>query len=324
MVSPKISIIVPVYNAEKYLHRCIDSILTQTFSDFELLLIDDGSTDKSGQLCNEYASKDNRVKVFHKQNGGVSSARNLGLDNAKGEWIAFVDSDDSVMNTYLSELISSNDVDLVVSGVRFINGNTSLLPPVALINIKENQGLLDEQLCYSYFRTPWSKLFKNRIIQLYSLRFSSFLRIGEDTDFVLRYLYEIKTLEFIPVSSYCYNDSGMMGGLQRYSMNAIDVYTHLSYIIISLNRLKSKLHYDFALFESEIKIYFRRLFFVYLVEKVPTYPEFVKESKSFKRCNGIYYDESRFREWFVTLMLRHFPFFAYIFLKRYRKNKCLL
>ena len=181
MVSPKISIIVPVYNAEKYLHRCIDSILTQTFSDFELLLIDDGSTDKSGQLCNEYASKDNRVKVFHKQNGGVSSARNLGLDNAKGEWIAFVDSDDSVMNTYLSELISSNDVDLVVSGVRFINGNTSLLPPVALINIKENQGLLDEQLCYSYFRTPWSKLFKNRIIQLYSLRFSSFLRIGEDT-----------------------------------------------------------------------------------------------------------------------------------------------
>ena len=80
-----VSIIVPVYNTEKFLHRCIDSILAQTYTDFELLLIDDGSKDSSGAICDEYAAKDARVKVFHKENGGVSSARNLGLDNARGE-----------------------------------------------------------------------------------------------------------------------------------------------------------------------------------------------------------------------------------------------
>ena len=88
-----VSIIVPVYNTEKFLHRCIDSILAQTYTDFELLLIDDGSKDSSGTICDEYAAQDARVRVFHKENGGVSSARNLGLDNARGEWVTFVDSD---------------------------------------------------------------------------------------------------------------------------------------------------------------------------------------------------------------------------------------
>ena len=91
-----VSIIVPVYNAEEHLRRCVDSILVQTFSDFELLLIDDGSKDGSAAICDEYTIKDSRVRVFHKENGGGSSARNLGLDNAQGEWIAFVDSDDFI------------------------------------------------------------------------------------------------------------------------------------------------------------------------------------------------------------------------------------
>ena len=84
MKNPLVSIIVPVYKAEQWLHRCIDSILAQTMPDFELLLINDGSPDKSGEICDEYAAKDSRIRVFHKENGGVSSARNLGLDNAKG------------------------------------------------------------------------------------------------------------------------------------------------------------------------------------------------------------------------------------------------
>lgn len=105
-MNPAISMIVPVYNTELYLHRCIDSILSQTFTDFELLLIDDGSTDRSGEICDEYAGKDKRVRVFHKENGGVSSARNLGLDEARGEWIAFVDSDDWVSTKLLEFLFS--------------------------------------------------------------------------------------------------------------------------------------------------------------------------------------------------------------------------
>ena len=117
---PQISVIVPVYNAEKYLHRCIDSILAQTFSDFELLLIDDGSKDNSGRICDEYAAKDSRIRVFHKKNGGVSSARNMGLDNAKGDWITFVDSDDWVKQDYLYSMISQPDADLIMSSFDII------------------------------------------------------------------------------------------------------------------------------------------------------------------------------------------------------------
>ena len=89
-----ISVIVPVYNTEKYLNRCVDSVLSQTYTDFELLLVDDGSTDSSGTICDSYALQDERVRVFHQVNGGVSSARKLGLDNAQGEWVTLIDSDD--------------------------------------------------------------------------------------------------------------------------------------------------------------------------------------------------------------------------------------
>lgn len=95
-MNPLISVIVPVFNAQNTLNRCVNSILNQTFRNWELLLIDDGSTDKSCEICNQYAAIDKRIKVFHKENGGVSSARNIGLDNANGDWITFVDSDDFI------------------------------------------------------------------------------------------------------------------------------------------------------------------------------------------------------------------------------------
>lgn len=118
MNNPKVSVIVPVYNVEKLLQRCIDSILAQTFTDFELLLIDDGSKDKSGEICDEYAAKDSRIRVFHKQNGGVSTARNIGIDKAQGEWIYFVDSDDIVLPSALGTFCSLiySDSELVMAG----------------------------------------------------------------------------------------------------------------------------------------------------------------------------------------------------------------
>ena len=123
MANPKISVIVPVYNTEKYLHRCIDSILSQTFTDFELLLINDGSKDGSGAICDEYAAKDNRVRVFHKENCGVSSARNLGLDNVQGEWVLFVDSDDWMELTMLAKMYHAaieNNADCVYCDFNFV------------------------------------------------------------------------------------------------------------------------------------------------------------------------------------------------------------
>lgn len=128
---PKISVIVPVFNIEKYLRCCIDSILAQTFSDFELLLINDGSTDSSGKICDGYALQDSRIRVFHQMNEGVTSARRLGVNNAQGEWITFVDSDDYVVETYLEVFVRhiklgdkllccSNDCR-IVSSKDFIN-----------------------------------------------------------------------------------------------------------------------------------------------------------------------------------------------------------
>lgn len=117
---PKISIIVPVYKVEKYLHKCVDSILKQTFKDFELILVDDGSPDKSGDICDEYARKDNRVRVIHKENGGVSDARNVGIDIAEGEYIGFVDGDDYIASDMYEVLYNSlidNSADISGCGM---------------------------------------------------------------------------------------------------------------------------------------------------------------------------------------------------------------
>ena len=117
---PKISVVVPVYRVEKYLNRCVDSILNQTFSDFELILVDDGSPDNSGKICDEYALKDNRVVVIHKENGGLSSARNSGLEVASGKYVTFIDSDDWVHNRYLEIMYNAiNDNGVSVSMCRY-------------------------------------------------------------------------------------------------------------------------------------------------------------------------------------------------------------
>ena len=113
-MNPKVSVIVPVYRAEKYLRKCVESILAQTFRDFEVILVDDGSPDGSGAICDEYAKKDPRVRVFHKENGGVSSARNKGIDEARGEWVTFVDADDWLPENALTALYSmTSGVDIV-------------------------------------------------------------------------------------------------------------------------------------------------------------------------------------------------------------------
>ena len=115
--TPSISVIIPVYKAEKYLYRCVDSFLRQTFSDFEVLLIDDGSPDNSGKICDAYSVQDKRIKAFHKTNEGVSSARQYGLDHAEGEYVIHADPDDWVEPTMLEELYQNavqNNADMVI------------------------------------------------------------------------------------------------------------------------------------------------------------------------------------------------------------------
>ena len=149
---PKISIIVPVYKAETYLHRCVDSILAQTFTDWELLLIDDGSPDRSGEICDEYAKKDSRVRVIHKENGGVSSARQRGLDESIGEYTIHADPDDWVEPTMLEELYNKakeEDVDMVICDFFQNNGRSQEYikqKPIEINRKKVLRELLFQQL----------------------------------------------------------------------------------------------------------------------------------------------------------------------------------
>lgn len=208
---PKISVIVPVYNTERYLSKCIDSILSQSFTDFELLLINDGSKDNSGTICDQYAVNDSRVRVFHKENGGVSSARNLGLENARGEWITFCDSDDWLNRNYLYSLISHSDADMVMASFNCVGKNEEWDTSISdrFYKKEEVKFFLERYIHTVALCGSCCKLFKNKFIG--SLRFKNDISSKEDTIFVFDYLSNINTIRTIESWEYQYrrgvNDS---------------------------------------------------------------------------------------------------------------------
>lgn len=189
-MAPLISIIIPVYNAEKTIRRCIESIQTQTFVDWELLLIDDGSTDQSDDICDEYTLKDKRIKVFHKKNGGVSSARNVGLDNAQGIWITFCDADDYVnfywLDIYVS-LINKYETDIVCQGIHKIGLDVSSEHCIGIEYYGDSENaliLLGESLLLGFV---WNKILKKSMIDENGLRFDEDIVFLEDEEFILKY-----------------------------------------------------------------------------------------------------------------------------------------
>lgn len=172
---PLISVIVPVYNVEKYLTKCLDSILSQTYKNLEIILIDDGSTDKSGQMIDSYSKKYKNIKALHKRNGGLSSARNTGIKHAKGEWLVFIDSDDYIKNNFVArlfELASSNDADIATCSFESFSDDNSMLkkspiwPTQALTGIEAVNDMLKNKrpayVCLSMFR---AELFKTNHIE---------------------------------------------------------------------------------------------------------------------------------------------------------------
>lgn len=141
--TPEISIIVPVYNAGRYLHECVESIIAQTFTDWELLLVDDGSTDGSHAICDDYAVSDSRIRAIHQPNGGVSAARNSGLDKASGQRIAFIDADDRVEPNYLEALHKPAYADITMCAFRFQHTDNQLHKQVIAISFSgKNQTFL--------------------------------------------------------------------------------------------------------------------------------------------------------------------------------------
>lgn len=209
---PKISVIVPVYKVEPYLHKCVDSILAQTFTDFELLLVDDGSPDNCGTICDAYAEQDNRVRVFHKSNGGVSSARNLGLDNAKGEWITFVDADDFIAPAFLEGLYRP----IAIGGnVDFVQGGCVNWGREKVVGVNQKYDyLIDTNPAYVFANIRGltvSKLFLQTNLETVKprsdsqkIRFDEKMKIAEDMAFTLDYLLHVHRYAFVSETGYYY------------------------------------------------------------------------------------------------------------------------
>lgn len=201
---PLYSIIVPVYNAEKTLNRCVDSILAQTYKNFELFLVNDGSCDHSAEIIDQYAAQDSRIIAIHKQNGGVSSARNIALDRAKGKFIAFADSDDEMRPQWIEtfmEIIGTSDI--AVQAIDFKGYETEIM---SIGNHKsEDAKILVEKLMEKYILGYlFAKLFKKEIIETHHIRFNETIHLREDDIFVLDYLVYVKSWSSTTQSNYIY------------------------------------------------------------------------------------------------------------------------
>lgn len=204
----KISIIIPVYNAEKYISRCIESVLAQTFTDWELILVDDGSKDSSLSICESFANTNSRIKIISQKNSGPSAARNKGLEIAKGEYICFIDADDWIENCSLSDYINEIDntnSDIVFQGFidEYPNGEKKYnLISVSNENTKKDIiSLLYENRCFGW---SWNKIFKKEIIEKYNIRFDESVRLWEDELFTIEFLHHSDNIKVINKCNYHY------------------------------------------------------------------------------------------------------------------------
>jgi len=225
---PKVSVVIPVYNVENYLPRCIDSVLKQTYSDFELILVDDGSPDNSGEICDAYAKKDSRVRVIHKKNAGVSAARNTGIEASQGDYIMFVDSDDYIDASMLEAMLVYDGRDMILSGLRYVEEDDNFLKQYLLE--KMDKVLLYEfvekyygtDACNYILGGPYNKLIHKRIFHKYGVHFDETLSICEDGLFVVECLAKCETVSNVDAAFYNYVQYGSGTLMSRYNANAIE------------------------------------------------------------------------------------------------------
>ncbi len=227
---PVISIVIPVYNVEKYLPQCIESIIRQTFTDFELILVDDGSTDNSLKICKEYAARDSRITVFHQENLGVSRARNYGLKLAQGEWITFVDSDDWIDNDFLRNfhIEQHQDADIIVQGLKYIDHGTGQVKRTRefgddRIEVPDMEGKLAQYDVLSFGVTV-CKCFKRELAERCSISFDESISYHEDHVFTLSY---IANSHIIVLSSACGYNYRCGHNPQSLSKKKYDIEKHI-------------------------------------------------------------------------------------------------
>ena len=205
MNTPLVSVIVPVYKAEAYLHKCVDSLLAQTMTDFEVLLIDDGSPDRSGAICDEYAAKDSRIRVFHKENGGVASARQVGIENVRGEYTIHADPDDLVEPTMLEELYAKakeDDADMVICDY-YINIKSRQKYHSQEIPIFNSENCLYAMFDGLIVNSLWNKLVKTKCFKD-KICFEEGINIAEDQLFNFRLFISLLKVVYLKRAFYHY------------------------------------------------------------------------------------------------------------------------
>lgn len=210
-MNPSVSIIVPVYNAEACLRRCVESVLNQEYADFELLLADDGSRDGSGRICDEYAAADSRVRVFHKENSGVSDSRNLCLDQARGRYLQFLDADDWITANATKLLVQAMEehlCDLVISDFYRVVGERVSpkgdIDEVQVLSREEYAAHMMENPANYYYGVLWNKLYRREIVERHHLRMDPAISWCEDFMFNLEYIRRAETFFALQVPVYYY------------------------------------------------------------------------------------------------------------------------
>lgn len=246
MNNPLFSIVVPVYNAEKYLHECLDSIKDQSYTEWECILVDDGSKDNSGFICDEFTRKDSRFIVIHKENEGVSSARNTGVENSKGEWLVFIDSDDYIREDYLYDLAqcTKNKVDFIITGFTKFGGDAVIRSSrysKGVYNSDQRSTVLQDILSNG---APWAKAYRRDIVCNNGILFDKHLSISEDRLFMYCYLPFVKKVCESDKTSYFYrcNESSITFTRRKPSeyIYRLDILAEKSLAIIESWTLLSK------------------------------------------------------------------------------------
>jgi glycosyltransferase involved in cell wall biosynthesis len=293
---PSLSIIVPVYNVEQYIHGAIDSILAQTYTDFELILVDDGSTDSSGEICNEFAKKDPRIIVIHQKNGGVSSARNAGIDCSQGEYIGFVDPDDIIDPSMYESLVGAlirHEAEMVICIYRIFNekDHNFITPGI----LKPANRVIDQEVIGNEMMPKIlvnntlsldpcvNKVYKKSIIDQHQLRFDEQRDYGEDARFNFILLTLIDRLVYVDQPLYHYIKRQRNSLSQVFRENA---YTYLQDEKSFYLRL-SKI-YHLSQYEEVIRMLFTTKVLLFTQEIVSQ--KYIPVHRKYKMITAIIYD----------------------------------
>lgn len=204
-----VSIIVPVYNIQEYLSACIDSIISQTYPDIEVILVNDGSQDSSGQICDEYVARDRRVKVIHKENGGVSSARNSGLVDAVGEWIMYVDGDDWIEPNMLELLVGSaesNNADIVIGDFKMVSDKSAKV--YSSVEWEDDKVRSLNRYIASVWTAAWGAIIKRSLFETYNISSPSDITFCEDFHLMVRLCFFANKIVHVNIPLYNYRQRG--------------------------------------------------------------------------------------------------------------------